>query len=643
MSEAQLHQESKVNILEFPSKIEDHQHHENLAITMGDAHGNVLSILHSLIREGLLLGITKEEYEYFAKTIYQKEIDELTEEDISAFQALLHNDKSHFNPSLKNVFFQMVGDEAGDRGKCDLFVWLLMEKMVDAKILKNVSISNHTIEPLKLYERGLNFQCGYGFPSEEQSLLMYEHACSMQNLQVLIDSENFPNITRPYVDNLIKKIYEPTLRLFFYNLNEKGDEITFFSHAGVGLETIEEEALKFNVPFKDGSAKELAQTIDNINKHFTENYVEQKRMHELFPAEEMSRLYSGYVKTDNPFVRSIWNRIYDENYIKRPAIHNGFKINYAHGHDSGSPNLEHCFNIDNSFGKMRNIADYKVLYTLNNQPVLELKAKDEEAAKVDVCVPQVSAPKLSTNAHNKDLDILIKFISRAKNKYAHLKRGKCMEIKKERIGSQYNFQVGVGSTSGLFYISNRNIHVALEENGTLSFYKKHEGIVDYKNKVNYEEVADENLLSSIVSQLKSLQAAKTQTTTKPILNQFAHEIQPVIDPTIESLNQVKAFMQKVAQSKNPLPGVCIPMQADSVGAQYDFQLGRSRYNNTLYIANRYFHAALEGDNVVFYPKVDGKVNHEQPLPAKDALQDNLFHSIVQFQQQLQNNKVTMTM
>jgi hypothetical protein len=76
MSEAQLHQEAKVNILEFPSKIEDHQHHENMAITMGDGHGNVLSILHSLIREGLLLGITKEEYEYFAKTIYQKEIDE---------------------------------------------------------------------------------------------------------------------------------------------------------------------------------------------------------------------------------------------------------------------------------------------------------------------------------------------------------------------------------------------------------------------------------------------------------------------------------------------------------------------------------------------------------------------------------------
>ncbi|HRE32532.1 MAG TPA: hypothetical protein PLD88_11210, partial [Candidatus Berkiella sp.] len=206
---------------------------------------------------------------------------------------------------------QMVGDEVGDRGKCDLYVWLLMEKMVDAKILKNVSISNHTIEPLKLYERGLRFQCSSicDFGSEEKALLTYGHAASMHNLQELIDNENFPNVTRSYVDSLIKKIYEPTLKLFFYNLNEEDNEITFFSHAAVGLETIEEIAKHFNVPYKVATAKELAQTIDIINNHFTENYVKRKRMHELFPAAEMSRLYSEYVKTDNPFVRCIWNRI----------------------------------------------------------------------------------------------------------------------------------------------------------------------------------------------------------------------------------------------------------------------------------------------------------------------------------------------
>ncbi|HRE32530.1 MAG TPA: hypothetical protein PLD88_11200 [Candidatus Berkiella sp.] len=64
----------------------------------------------------------------------------------------------------------------------------------------------------------------------------------------------------------------------------------------------------------------------------------------------------------------------------------------------------------------------------------------------------------------------------------------------------------------------------------------------------------------------------------------------------------------------------------------------SNHHNTLYIANRFFHAALENDNVVFYPKVVGKVNYPQPLLAKEALQNNLFQSIVRFQQQAKSNK-----
>ncbi|HRE32531.1 MAG TPA: hypothetical protein PLD88_11205 [Candidatus Berkiella sp.] len=233
-------------------------------------------------------------------------------------------------------------------------------------------------------------------------------------------------------------------------------------------------------------------------------------------------------------------------------MHNGFKINYAHGHDSSAPHLAHCFNIDNNFGKFRNIADYKALYTFNNKPALELNIKAGGAAaninmgapNTHIFEPQYALPKLAENTHNKDLDILMKFISRAKAKYTHLRRGRCIQVKKEKIGSQYHFQVGVGATSGLFYISNRNIHVMLEENGTLSFYKKNSGVVDYKNKVNYQEVADENLLTSIINKLKLIQAAKTQ--TNPILNQFTHQTpaKPDIESSIEATNQVKAFIQK---------------------------------------------------------------------------------------------------
>lgn len=372
-----------ININKFPQNIQKNASVSPIAFSTGDSHANGLGILHILIRENILKGIDKTSYEDFANHIYPKSVENkdnpLKPADLAKFNRMLR--KATLNKDYINSSIQFIGDEVCDRGESDYYVLAILEKLVDEGAKLRIAVSNHGIEPIKLYELGHKFDCRgpWTAATDTKGLLAAEHSRSMLNLQKLIDSKDFPDITRAKIDAQIKKIYGSHLKLFFYNLNESADEISFYSHAGVGLETIRDIAKAFKLPYKDKTAKELAGTIDKINQKFTNDYVNRKKVHELFPTQEMDRLYTGIVTTNNPFVRLIWNRRYEN--LERPAVHHHYKINYIHGHDPSDPAVVegHIYNIDNGLGKglANHTAEYKMLYAYNN----DLKIKLDEKIK----------------------------------------------------------------------------------------------------------------------------------------------------------------------------------------------------------------------------------------------------------------------
>lgn len=144
--------------------------------------------------------------------------------------------------------------------------------------------------------------------------------------------------------------YKPALRALSYSLNEDLSEITIYSHAGIGLETIEKLAKNLGVPYLDNSAKELASTIDNINRVF-QGYASTNTLNKLYSRETMTAAYkcSREYVIDSPIEFIMMNRNYDV--LNRPATHSGYRINFVHGHEISDLTKENIYNLDDDLGK----------------------------------------------------------------------------------------------------------------------------------------------------------------------------------------------------------------------------------------------------------------------------------------------------
>ncbi|KTC92356.1 Dot/Icm T4SS effector Wip [Legionella cincinnatiensis] len=301
-------------------------------VTVGDLHGNMIKLLYFLVRYGIA-NISPDNYEKLVR-IYQTPLEDIDKECLVQFNTILDNITFQ-----RGRMIRLLGDELADRGANDYFTLKLLEKLQLNKVPVEILLSNHSVEFIESYEKEDRFHT---------TMVPYEGIChSIESLQRLVDKKV---ISREEVLELANVGYKPALRAISYSLNEDLSEITIYSHAGIGLETIESLAKKLDVPYLDSSAKELASTIDNINRVF-QGYASTNTVNTLYSRETMTAAYkcNNEFVIESPIEFLMMNRNYSV--LNRPVTHSGYRINFVHGHEISDLTKENIYNLDDDLGK----------------------------------------------------------------------------------------------------------------------------------------------------------------------------------------------------------------------------------------------------------------------------------------------------
>jgi predicted MPP superfamily phosphohydrolase len=190
------------------------------------------------------------EYQQLVK-VYEKDVDDLTEEDITWFNEVINNLTIN-NPSV----IRWIGDTLADRGNNDYFVLKLLEKLKKTANVE-ILISNHDGKFIDAYRKGSTIAEGLG----------KDDAKSLFNLGILLENGL---VKQREVNQLVEEVYKPSLRAISYTIDNSTQppSITLFTHAPVGFETFEEMAKLYQIPYKDDTVEDLANTIDLINEAF---------------------------------------------------------------------------------------------------------------------------------------------------------------------------------------------------------------------------------------------------------------------------------------------------------------------------------------------------------------------------------------
>lgn len=293
-------------------------------LSIGDLHANAMLLMYFLVSNGIVK-ISDEKYGQL-KNIYIK--DKLTKSDISEFDKIIDELEIGEKPLIR-----LIGDEICDRGQNDYFMFKIFNKLKKSDVKFEALLSNHGIEFLIPYEKKQELYApNIGFMGQSRSL---------DNMRTLIQDGV---ITREEVDALISDSYLPNLKLISYSLH--GNNITIYSHAGIGLETIQSLAEKFKddgVVYKDDTVENLAKTIEAVNAVFAK-HVKAGTVHTLTVDIAKQDDFKG-----DPVTFLIWNRSYRN--LSRAKEHHGYNVYYVHGHDSGEPSKDNIFNLDNALAK----------------------------------------------------------------------------------------------------------------------------------------------------------------------------------------------------------------------------------------------------------------------------------------------------
>ena len=320
-------------------------------ITIGDMHGNALKFVHFLIRHQVIT-MSEADYRHLIK-IYRLPVDKLTSDHLTHFNQILARTTVE-----SGAFIRLLGDELADRGSNDYFTLKLLEKIAP-QVQLEIILSNHALEFIAMFEDGLK-----NYTSD----LVSGQARSLFNLGALVKK----NLVDPAeISNIITEHYQPHLKIISYSLDESRKFISIYSHAPIGIHTVQSLATFFNVSYVDRSAIDLANTIENINKAFLQVVIDKK----LIVASHLKDFaLNTEIPLSLPILRTTWARDYSK--IDLPKKHiNRYQLCYIHGHDGGgyvkSQYKDREINLDNEFGKNSQYrGKYTVLFS-PNKPLLE--------------------------------------------------------------------------------------------------------------------------------------------------------------------------------------------------------------------------------------------------------------------------------
>ena len=192
-------------------------------ISIGDLHGNAIKLLYTLIEEGFL-ELGEENYNELYN-IYSKDPNKLTKADINKFRSILAFSKFNNNKSLT-----LIGDELSDRGMNDWFTLLILKRLHEAKVDVDILISNHGVD----FIHKINNQesCIGILPGGKSPTRSYDNMITLVRNGIISEEE---------IKEIITEHYIPMFKALNYSISDKG-EFIIYSHAPIGLETVEEIA-----------------------------------------------------------------------------------------------------------------------------------------------------------------------------------------------------------------------------------------------------------------------------------------------------------------------------------------------------------------------------------------------------------------
>lgn len=257
------------------------------SIAIGDLHGNGLRLLYALIREGVVdvkPGIDRKEMYSRFKEVYES-AESLIQENFGTIaevviqkpkdrtskllgQDLGHNYKrcmtslefnlANWQVVNPHVLIRFMGNTLASAGACDGFTLALLGLLQTAGVRTVHYASPHDMAYVAAHKNGFKeIQDSIVKAAEKPSLLAWVFC-----LQRLSDYSFVKNTAQRF-----QALYLDRVSLLGYALNPDGG-IVLFSHAPVPFTIIRALAQRFDVDYRESSARDLADTIDDINRGY---------------------------------------------------------------------------------------------------------------------------------------------------------------------------------------------------------------------------------------------------------------------------------------------------------------------------------------------------------------------------------------
>jgi predicted transcriptional regulator YdeE len=292
------------------------------ALAIGDLHGNAMKGIYFLMRYGVMKLANEDDYSTL-KNIYDKNTDSLTAGDLENFKHILEN-ASFKSPKL----ITFIGDELADRGNNDWFTLLLLDKLHRSKVPYQIQYSNHSSVALQSISK----------LAALPGVIRTKYSNQQRSLDNMWSLEVKGLITKKDINDIANTSYKPHLRLIGYT-KTTGDELTIYTHAPVGLETIKALASHFKVAYHEATMEELIATIDRINNKASDS-INKNEFTQYFDATNS--------EDTNPINTLVWARALQSDFTLTPE-NKTYKVTCIHGHIGPAENGN--INYINSRGK----------------------------------------------------------------------------------------------------------------------------------------------------------------------------------------------------------------------------------------------------------------------------------------------------
>ncbi len=299
-------------------------------LAFGDLHGNAMKAIYLLIGQGVMKLAEVEDYARLME-IYIKPVSKLTIQDLDIFEKII-NAATIKKPAMLII----IGDELADRGNNDWLTLLVLQKLNKEEVPYRIMLSNHGIIAVQSFAQKKRLDQVLGEGQEK----------SLHNLWTLVEAGKI-EIKR--LLDIVQVVYLEHLSLVYYKITAN-NELMLFTHAPVGLETVEQLAEVFKVQYDDSSMAALIQCIDKINKKASEAILGHRFTQDYFDTMDFN------VSDEVGLTSLLWARQLQANCKIVPTGGNFTIKGIIHGHiGEGSPLVGpmaiYFHSLDTDFGK----------------------------------------------------------------------------------------------------------------------------------------------------------------------------------------------------------------------------------------------------------------------------------------------------